>query len=196
MRFPWIAFSLPGIVATAALSVACSSSSSTSGGPDGGGPMDSTVSGDSQQNDVIMGADGGDGSTTDTGGGGGDGGLVSDPGTVNCGPTNCPVPAQLCCFLAGDGGTMCENTAGIEPCMIGDPHRCDEAADCPAGSICCGGVKGTGIATICVPDAGTCPSMEAQVCKTNAECTNGMSCAAIVCKGETLGFCGMPSFCP
>ena len=114
--------------------------------------------------------------------------LDPTPGTIACGTATCDAPAQYCCF-ASDGGASCldktDNSCGANG---GVPFRCEEAADCDAGLICCQqGFNGP----LKIPDnvcAHDCPR---QVCRTNAECGTSTSCnPQPTCHGSDLALCG------
>jgi len=108
--------------------------------------------------------------------------------TVTCANTTCPllsgccaedhgsVPGWVsappsCAAHAQDSGTACHNR-----------HDCDDASDCPAGTVCCLGVNYlTGSTSAC---AAHCPidgypffvsGGSVQLCHTDCECIDGAS---------------------
>jgi hypothetical protein len=89
-----------------------------------------------------------------------------------------------------------------------DPLHCQNLADCSTtpGTVCCGDlVVGTAVTTTCKTpgtggSCGTNSFLEtfAQLCVTDSECANGMSCVRQSCiSGEaTLSMCGLQSESP
>jgi len=146
-------------------------SGGTSGmpGTDGGGGTDGSSGG----------ADGGSGTDGATDGGGGDGGgQTSSPDKIPCGNgMQCTTPAEVCCVTGtGLGSADAGCQAAASPCA-GGSLKCDEKADCTGGDICCAGFGGGTGGSECKT---ACSMMQAQLCKTNAECTGGV-CYANKC---------------
>jgi hypothetical protein len=140
-------------------------SGGTSGNPgnDGGGGTDGSSGG----------TDGGK-----TEGGGGDAALTSTPDKIPCGNgLQCTTPAEVCCVTGtGVGSADAGCQAAAAPCA-GGSLRCDEKADCTGTAICCAGFGGGTGGSEC---QATCNMNQAQLCKTNAECTGG-TCYANKC---------------
>lgn len=178
------------LVAALAGYAACGDDSSG----DGGGP-DGTTTDDAGGSDAVTPDDGGS-DATPTGCVPIDGGLPCDPGHVACGAATCDTSKQVCCFADGGAKATCTTprpTDGGKPpanACVGTEAFCDEAADCPAGQVCCGFVGSTGgFATSCATSCGT----GLQFCHGNAECVSG-TCTAQQCRGETIETCS--SICP
>lgn len=188
-----------GGAATSLVDCGGSTDAGASGGDDGS--ADGTSAGDGAGgggtgDDAGGGGGGGGGGEGGGGGGGGEGGAqASNPGKVACGATSCDVTdagAQFCC-LGRDGGA-CEQ-AGTQ--CFGLRERCDEAADCPTGAVCCYEFGPTGLEARC--RAGGC-GQGVQACRTQAECTSG-TCAVHTCGRDgglgTIESCsGAPPVCP
>ena len=123
---------------------------------------------------------GADGRADGAGDGGADGG-GSTPGQVSCGASTC-TSTQFCCDF-GDGGCQ-ENEGGT---CFGAAGRCDEAADCPMGQVCC-----STLGAAC--QAGPC--LGAQLCKTTGECGGADGgCRVQSCLGRMIQACGTPFGC-
>lgn len=111
--------------------------------------------------------------------------FVSDPGRIACDPTSSDPNEQTC--ESGKGEVCCYTTTDARTCKLEanctapGSVRCDEAADCTNGALCCAGATGlrTGCQTSC---------NGAQVCKTNEECKGG-TCEPYECFGRRLGAC-------
>ena len=134
--------------------------------------------------------DGGSGTGTGTGSDSGScvgpmGGAPCDPGVVLCGgDAGCSVPATDCCI--GSATTCVAAGSTCSGCEI----ACDETSDCPNGQICCFNIGDTSGNFTMTCQTGTCPAVglaSAQVCKTNAECPDGM-CRLWNCEGPSSGW--------
>jgi len=212
----WIACGAPAAFLAGLLMVHCSSSTTTSGGgTDGGHPGSSTGTGTGTGH-PSSGTGTSPGSSTGTGTGGGqviyDGGPASDaaagdkgtecvvpdggnlctPGTVSCGDAQCGVPAEVCC----DSDT--ESCQAASAACTGTPIACDEAADCPAGNICCilsTSTTKSSARVFCQPGS-VCPVIKgaiaaAQICRSNNECPSH-SCQFWDCLGNVIESCVNP----
>jgi hypothetical protein len=191
-----------GAVAVVACSTDSAPAATIPGEDSGGGAQDSAV----PQND--SGASGNDsgasdaGSANDTGGNVSDapnqvdaadipdGGYPVDPGHVQCGPTAailCAVPSNMCCVSADAG--KCQPSNGS--CAAGTlaEFKCDEAANCTGGTVCCA------TASLAQPNlASSCDHACAgfgkfQLCRTNGECPN-RDCTPQNCYGAHIEACG------
>jgi hypothetical protein len=117
----------------------------------------------------------------------------TDAGSLYCtgGTTHCCEPSM--------GTSTCEPEA--TPCAQGDTDWvCDDPSDCGAQMVCCAmatlvqtgnpmcGNYATGFhATHC---AASCAQGEIQMCTSNGECSNGMTCIPFKAKGNQVGGCG------
>ncbi len=109
-----------------------------------------------------------------------DAAIVSSPNAITCGSTTCDPASAFCCALP-DGATTdlsCQSSGGN--CPNGGVIRCDEAADCPAGNVCCWDTSGPVIASDCHTDCTGGGGMRYQACKTEGECLGG-TCAVHAC---------------
>ena len=98
-----------------------------------------------------------------------DGGLVPDPGLLQCGASVCATATQLCC-IADNGSVGC--VAGSSSCA-GLERECDEAADCAGDDRCCVPMTARvfpAYRTQCAPGCDINKGFFFQVCKTQAEC--------------------------
>jgi hypothetical protein len=117
-------------------------------------------------------------------------GDAPDPGSVVCDGLPCASLDHYCCD---------DNMAGTEKCVpdqvsacAGFRRKCDEAADCPGGQVCCippNAAPFIAYTTFCVASC-TFDPLAYQVCKTDAECEKGMACVTQPCHGETIQSCG------
>jgi hypothetical protein len=142
---------------------------------------------------------------------------VTNPNQITCGTALCDAgttpgsgnPSFFCC--ARDGGTdsvcirdnqssQCDNSSDQNTLQL----NCDESADCPVDGTqheqCC--LSRTGdVATNCQGSCGGGTSLNprAQVCKTDAECSDGgaaqPTCAEKTCRGFKIHVCGTPEGC-
>lgn len=92
--------------------------------------------------------------------------------TVTCGPDGeCPIGATVCCVTSG---TTCSTTCAQHNLAM----LCDEAIDCPPGTVCCFQATSNGVLTYC-EDRAACVSEPSvtrfQVCNPNTagECVTG-----------------------
>jgi hypothetical protein len=110
------------------------------------------------------------------------GGEPCDPGVVQCGPAQCPVPATQCCVEMGSGGTIGGSCQPPSASCAGLSEACDETSDCPTGNVCCLIAQSTaisGISTQCMP---SCQGgfFAVQLCRSDTECAGGQ-CIAQTC---------------
>jgi hypothetical protein len=109
-----------------------------------------------------------------------DAAIVSSPDAIACGPATCDPQSAFCCATP-DGATTdlaCQTSGGN--CPSGGVIHCDEAADCPAGNVCCWDTSGPVVASDCHTDCTGGGGTRYQACKTNGECLTG-TCAAHAC---------------
>jgi hypothetical protein len=185
------------------LAIGCGGEAASIGaGADDGGGQDATVGADSAANDGGAGPDGapfGDGGSGDANSDAGsapDTGAGSDPHAVRCGAATCDTTQDACCYaFSRDGGIA---DAGCIPrgdnCPGGFKERCDEAADCDAGRVCCLQIGAVGLDSVCRQGCGIGGGY--QLCRTNAECQNDAGCNVLSCfNGRTLQLCGKPTGC-
>jgi len=121
--------------------------------------------------------------------GGAAGAVPSDPGSVPCGATTCALPDSYCCDPSMRGGEPSCLPSDDFDCQ-GFRQRCNEAADCPSGNLCCSVPAQAPwyvYSSSCEP---ACDSMLPQICKTDAECANGQACVSQICHGELVQTCG------
>jgi hypothetical protein len=89
------------------------------------------------------------------------------PGTIACAAAACTIagfPTNLCCFE----GITTQCLPSFPGCVtIGRPLRCDDAADCDSGDVCCGTFT---LGTTC---ASSCGDAQLQLCRTDRECRRG-----------------------
>jgi hypothetical protein len=112
-----------------------------------------------------------------------------DPGALACGAEVCDTSRQYCCAAASEAGVSRCNDDSVSACS-GLFQQCDEAADCPAGGVCCtvpGQAVRLSYTTVC---ASRCLLPSYQVCRTDAECRNGQGCMARDCLGTCVQTCG------
>jgi hypothetical protein len=116
----------------------------------------------------------------------------SDPGQITCAGAPCSVPAHYCCDDAtADGGTEKCVPASTSACG-GLRRACDEAADCGGGQVCCIPPNGAQFVAYNAQCAVTCKNdpLSYQLCKTDQECENGLTCVTQVCHGKEIRSCG------
>lgn len=125
----------------------------------------------------------------------------SDPGALKCfNGVECTVPDQLCCYAevdgsAPEGGKPDFEWGCIPSSQECDRHRfrCDEAADCEAGKVCCGAFILGDFVSYCADSCGAAP---VQPCKTDAECKGSKTCVRMECvPGAPIWGCGPNSLC-
>jgi hypothetical protein len=129
-----------------------------------------------------------------------------NPGIVECGGTQCPVPANECCEGGGLGGSSVCVTENATCAATADGGgvstvTCDETADCAADQICClyvlsisPPVSQTACQAVTTSEAGCSPTkglVRAQICKTDAECASG-ACHVYDCLGTQIIACENP----
>jgi hypothetical protein len=108
----------------------------------------------------------------------------SDKGHVLCGADLCSLPLEDCCEQP-DGSTCQSATAS---CTGGAVAKCDEAANCLLGQVCCVTDQGaTGVTTECRQN---CTGNGPQSCRTDQECGGAGPCEAWMCAGSLVATCG------
>ena len=108
----------------------------------------------------------------------------TDKGQISCGGGTCNVPSQECCQMPNAGVCQPSNGGGCS----GDIARCDEAANCQPGQVCCvTKVTASGLETQC---QSSCQGGEPQSCRTDGECGGAGPCAAWTCAGSVVATCG------
>jgi hypothetical protein len=151
------------------------------GGPGATGDNDAGATGETG-----TGSSGGDAATTPKDSGadeddaGPDAALISNPGRVSCGEAECSLPAEACCATLTT--TTCQ--APGASCEGGGVQRCDEAADCEGGNVCCLRLDPDKPEATCEPGCIRGAS-RLQLCKTDAECPEG-TCYVNRCAGGVV----------
>lgn len=123
---------------------------------------------------------------------------VSNPGMITCGGNACTVDTQICCWPDNDKA----KAACLPQCGSGVAFevKCDEPADCGAGNgKCC--VK---FGNASCGDDDCSPFGGIELCKTDADCGEGVKCNDKICKRGPQGsqvslalrVCGTPADCP
>jgi hypothetical protein len=108
-----------------------------------------------------------------------DAAVVSNPGQVSCGEAECSLPAEACCATLTT--TTCQAPGAS---CEGGVQRCDEAADCESGDVCCLRLDPDKPEATC--EAGCIRgSSRLQICKTDAECAEG-TCYVNRCAGGVI----------
>jgi hypothetical protein len=124
-------------------------------------------------------------------------GSPCDPGNFTCNGAPCAVPTNVCCGTTPTAA-MCQPAATT---CAGSSFACDEKGDCANGQICCFVAVSTTAANNACTTGTTCSGglFSIQICKTDAECTNGMSCVPQSCpvggSTVTIGACGAIPTC-
>jgi hypothetical protein len=150
----------------------------------------------------------------------------NDAGIMLCGTVECDLTANTCCVSATADGTCLSHGMSCPPTSVAGvslpqaQFECLQASDCPCGQVCCGvandssssasagsncqDISATGACSP-VADAGAqSKSGSAQLCQTDAECKNGMTCTWQDCSVQTpygaaspnLTMCGIQSDAP
>lgn len=117
---------------------------------------------------------------------------TSDPGQITCAGAPCSVPANYCCDGAtADGGTE-KCVPGFTSSCGGLRRACDEALDCPGGQVCCIPPDAAPFIAYNAQCAATCKNdpLSYQLCKTDLECENGLTCVTQICHGKEIRSCG------
>jgi hypothetical protein len=181
-RFAWL--SVSGVLVLYGLGavVACGSDAAlgdeADGGVDGATPTPGNETGGGGSGSGALdgaAADGGDLEDASADGAVGDA-TASNPNTIVCGAHLCNADTQICCKTLNDAGCQAPGSS----CQ-GTTAECDEAADCLGPEICCAAALGLGSATC----SNNCTATQRQLCKTNAECSNG-TCYTNNCVGGTV----------
>jgi hypothetical protein len=97
-----------------------------------------------------------------------DGGAASDPGHIACvDAAPCSVPAEQCCVGSNGTGSCKASCPGGSIVVL----KCDEAANCADGGVCCASESLTApnASGAC---AASCSLGQVQLCRTNGECPN------------------------
>ena len=120
--------------------------------------------------------------TASSGGTTGSGGMnAKSPGAIACGAETCDTLTQKCCAAPDGAGTCISLADTCGPSLRFDYEfdemKCDDAADCTGGQICCLDLSKTAPAKIsyeCSP--GPCNLHEA--CIPGGVCSSGFQCVA------------------
>jgi hypothetical protein len=134
-------------------------------GTGGGGSGSGALDGGAADGGEDAGADGAVGDAT-----------ASNPNNIVCGAHLCNADTEICCKTFNDAGCQAPGSN----CQ-GTTAECDEAADCSGAQVCCAAALGQGSASC----RNNCTGQERQLCKTNAECSNG-TCYTNRCVGGTV----------
>ena len=119
---------------------------------------------------------------------------ASDPGQVTCGLSSCVAATTFCCARPG-GPDTCETSGGA--CANAAVRKCDEAADCPVGNVCCYDPSTTPPSTSCQGDCTGGGGRRVQACKTTTECLVGQCATRLCSDGRTVATCGpLVGLCP
>jgi hypothetical protein len=114
-----------------------------------------------------------------------DGGAPSDPGSVVCNHAECSVSTSVCCQSTGNDGGASETCQDFKVQCSGTSQACNEASDCPTGSVCCFNVVGIGVPgnTVCSAVGKGCAvsTTTFQTCRTDAECGKDADGGTIRC---------------
>lgn len=117
----------------------------------------------------------------------------SDKNHVSCGSDKCSVPGEECCEKLD--ASACQQATGGN--CSGVVARCDEAANCPPGQVCCVTSQSpSGLETECRQ---SCQGGNPQSCRTDGECGGMGPCVAWTCAGSVVATCqagGSASGCP
>ena len=186
-RFMRAAFGLSGCaIGLCSLWLACGARTQVSAGADGG-----DVAGELGPS-AVSGWDGGVGPST--------------PGAIRCGNGTCAAGTEECC-LRSDGvpaSNGCGSRGNVTCNGTQTVRRCDEAADCNQGELCClsvftspPAILGSTCTSASNPDAvEECQADGAVGCGSDADCDAlGLPpCVAQLCRGDILQTCGrLPS---
>jgi hypothetical protein len=107
----------------------------------------------------------------------------SDPANVACGTTKCAVLARVCCEDALQASCQDRNAINCS----GVVGRCDEAANCFPGEVCCvTDIKSYGLETSCQQ---SCSGSDPRACRKDSECASGETCVAWTCNGRVVATC-------
>jgi hypothetical protein len=79
---------------------------------------------------------------------------VNGPAGIACGTSVCSVPGHTCCVRPS--GSECIEAAGAD--CTGISIRCDSAADCRAGTVCCATIIDSVLMSIHCEEATECAS--------------------------------------
>jgi hypothetical protein len=109
----------------------------------------------------------------------------TDKDHVACGSGSCSVPTEECCQM--QSGSVCQaaNGGGCNGVIA----RCDEAANCQPGQVCCvTKLTASGLETEC---QSSCQGGDGvQSCRTDGECGGTGPCTAWSCAGSVVATCG------
>jgi hypothetical protein len=115
---------------------------------------------------------------------------TSDPGSVSCNGMTCAAINHFCCDQMGVESCMSKPKPGT---CAGSQRECDEKADCIGANVCCIPPNQNILLaynTMCAANCGMNDPFSFQVCKTSAECQNGMACIGQPCLGKIIYTCG------
>lgn len=147
----------------------------TGGAPEAGGAAAGGSS--SAGGAAATGGTGGNPSAT-----GGSGGELGSPGVISCSGIPCRsdmMPANTCCIArSGIFQTSCRPE--FPPCsaQLAWPFYCDDAADCGGGAVCCAHMEDGVTTAKCATECDGGEGSVVQLCRTNAECSEGRHCDA------------------
>jgi hypothetical protein len=118
---------------------------------------------------------------------------ASDRGKIACASGSCKAGLERCC--TDTGGTRC--LSYLTTCSATEID-CDETGDCFFGRLCCLGADTSFTSAWSAVCRSSCRSDDAQLCKSDAECSGGRPCQPITCGARLFGTCGgvKPSICP
>jgi hypothetical protein len=185
-----------------------SSSGSSSGGSSGGSSSGSNPSSSGSSG----GSSGTHGSSSGSGSGGCvspastprvPSAVIYDAGLPLCGSTPCDLSSHVCCVnYLGDGtclasGSTCPTSGNLPQAQF----ECLQASDCTCGKVCCviaqdtAGASSAGSSCQDISATGACSPVadagsaskagSAQLCQTNAECKNDLTCSWQACDVQT-----------
>ena len=107
----------------------------------------------------------------------------SDPANVSCGASKCALLTRVCCQETSQA--TCQDRTAIN--CAGVVARCDEAASCLGGDVCCvTDIKPYGLETTCQQ---ACSGADPQACRKDSECPSGATCVAWTCNGRVVATC-------
>ena len=118
---------------------------------------------------------------------------------MQCDDVVCATATHFCCVEDTGSRPLWE-------CMVDAPgvrcgaltRQCDEAADCPAGQLCCVPLTARPFPAYSAHCAASCDgSYWFQLCRLAGECPAGKPCLRQECSGESIQTCGAiePLYC-
>jgi hypothetical protein len=105
-------------------------------------------------------------------------------GVVACGSTSCATPALACCLVWQESDRCVSGattTCTVPSNAATELARCDRAADCPAGSVCCGITDAAPhpFRSACALAADCAAAGGHEACQTGGACTAPMTCVPV-----------------